>query len=119
MFEVFLRRLRYIRDIPLELTDDAVAAGELRQGVVVGVDVFALAAFGENVFLELRITDDGQAKLLRPGSLLPLEGSGGVYVFAGTWRDYLGSQQSYATQDTGEDSKTQDGLCGRPRAIGI
>jgi hypothetical protein len=94
MFEVKLERLEYIRDVPVELTLKAVECNCLRRGSVVGFSVSPVGGFVGKSMLEIKLTDDEQAKYLVPGTILPLEGEGTVFKFARGWLEYLLNRDS-------------------------
>ena len=88
MFEVVLDGLEYIRDVPVELTESAVSAGVLRKGCVVGLTVHTVSDPENSVLVEVKLREEGQEKLIKPGLRLPLEGRGGRFSFAECWRQY-------------------------------
>jgi len=73
MFEVVVSGLSYIRGVPVELTGDAIEAGMLRRGCVVGLTVHPPSDPGNKVLVEVRLTDEGQGKRLKPGQVIVLE----------------------------------------------
>ncbi|MFH0863403.1 MAG: hypothetical protein V1875_10320 [Candidatus Altiarchaeota archaeon] len=89
MFEVIVAALKYLRGIPVDMTEDAVLAGELRAGSVVGLLVSPLGDEANTVMVDVCISEDGQGELIKPGQTLPLEGQGGVYHINPEWRRYL------------------------------
>ncbi|MBD3387354.1 MAG: hypothetical protein GF416_00205 [Candidatus Altiarchaeales archaeon] len=91
MFEVVFEDLEYIRDVPVELTEKAVEAGLVGKGTILGVIVRSLEGQVDRLHLEVKLTHEGQEKLLKKGSRLPLEGQESVYFLADCWTDYLKS----------------------------
>ncbi|MDD5110961.1 MAG: hypothetical protein PHG85_00280 [Candidatus Altiarchaeota archaeon] len=81
---VLVKKIRYVKGIPEELTDKAVAAGELRRGSVVGLDV-SFVEFGKDCLIELYIHREGDELLVVPGASLIVEDSGSIYhILEGT-----------------------------------
>ncbi|MFH1055881.1 MAG: hypothetical protein V1744_07305 [Candidatus Altiarchaeota archaeon] len=92
MFEVVVDGLSYIRGIPVELTDSARAGGELRRGCVVGLLVHPVDDACGGVVVEVKLTEEGQERLISPGLRVPLEGEGLMLRFALGWSEYLNAQ---------------------------
>jgi hypothetical protein len=89
MFEVVIERIGYVRDVPVELTKAALAAGVLCKGSVVGLMVFSPSGSGERILLEARLDDVGQVGLVKVGLTVPLEEGSGILRFSEDWRRYL------------------------------
>ncbi len=87
MFEAVVEGIRYVKDVPVELTEEALDAGVLGKGSVVGLDVTVES--GETVLVEVRLTQAGQEQLVKKGVKIPLEGRGGRFTCAAGWREYL------------------------------
>lgn len=87
--EFIVERLEYVRDVPVELTESALLAGALGKGSVVGVVVYPVSDAGNKVLIEVKLTDDGQVELLKPGMKVPLVDCGGRYFFTQEWQQYL------------------------------
>ncbi len=89
MFELIFESLKYLRGLPVELTEAAVLAGEVKSGAVVGLLGSLVGDEGKKVLIEVVLSEDEQADLLKPGVVIPLDGEGGVYRISPEWRRYL------------------------------
>ena len=89
MFEVIVDALVYIQGVPVELTEAAVSEGGLRAGEVVGLMVAPLADQSAKVLVEVRLSEEGQQELIKPGLTIQLGGEGGVFRIGSDWRRYL------------------------------
>lgn len=89
MFEVVVEGLKYLQGIPVEMTDEAVLAGDLRVGCIVGLSVSPVGDESNKMLIEVRLSEDGQDELIKPGLTLPLDGQGSVYHIRPDWRRYL------------------------------
>ena len=79
----------FIRDIPIELTINAISEGALKKGMVVGLLIHPPEDSCNHTLLEVRISEDEQVGLLEVGMKVPLVGQGSIYHFADCWRHYL------------------------------
>jgi hypothetical protein len=89
MFEVIIECLSYIRDVPLDLTQQAVLSGELRKGSVVGLIVSVPDVPNHKIPLEVKLTHEGQVALVTVGLKVPLVEYGDNFRFADNWTNYL------------------------------
>jgi len=87
--EVYIKKIRYVNDMPEELTQKAIEAGELKKGSVIGLDV-KFKDYGVEGLIELRLTKDGQEKLVKEGSVIPVEDANSIYYLREDWIDFLG-----------------------------
>jgi hypothetical protein len=104
MFEAFVESLKYIRDVPMELTEKAVLAGEVRKGSVVGLQVYPVSDHSKTVLVEVKLLEEGQEELVKPGIKVPLVDCGGLYRFASEWQQYL-LRESPQAYDSGDSDK--------------
>jgi len=79
MFSVILEKLKYLRGIPMELTEKAVLNGELRRGTIAGITAYDPENREKRILLDIRLTDDEHTGLMIPGTELYLEGQGDVF----------------------------------------
>ncbi|MBD3261549.1 MAG: hypothetical protein GF334_07705 [Candidatus Altiarchaeales archaeon] len=89
MFDAILQQIIYIKDIPTELLDEAITAGELRVGNIIGLYVRPKLT-GDKTLIELKLQKKGQERLLQKGQTLPLKQCGQIYCLREEWRDFLG-----------------------------
>lgn len=90
MVEVKIKELKYIRDIPLEMLQEAVDAGELRKGKIIGILVRPVGIVSSEDFLiELKLTDDRQGDLIKIGAILPVDSCGSLCFLSPEWHVYL------------------------------
>lgn len=89
MFEIVVRGIKYIKGIPIELTEKALKEGLIRRGSDVGVEARERGRDGSRVMLEIRISEDGQAGLFKPGAVIPVDNKTGSYRINSSWQDYL------------------------------
>lgn len=111
MFIAVIEGIKYINDIPEELTEKAIEAGEIKKGSTVGVLIHPIDDPQNRVLIELRITRKGQEKMVIKGCAMPLEYVGGRYCITDDAIDYIISQRVNAKK---EDEKT---IRPFPRAI--
>ncbi len=95
MFEVVLDEIKYIKDVPQEMTDEAILQGCIRKGAVVGLTVHPTEDEDNKVLLDVRLTREGQEKLLTPGARIPLDGQGSTYLISEGWEQYLISETPF------------------------
>ena len=90
MVEVLIKELKYIQYVPDEMLKAALDSGELRKGKIVGLMVRPIGVVSEeDVLIELRLSEDGQAGLLKAGVIIPIESSGSICYFGTEWPAYL------------------------------
>jgi len=88
MMDVLINGIRYVQGIPTESTEKAVSAGEIRRGSIVGLDV-EFIGYGTQALIDLKLTKDGQEKLIRQGCRIPVEEANSLYFMTDGWTDYL------------------------------
>jgi hypothetical protein len=88
MMNVFIKKVRYVNEVPEELTEKAIEAGELKKGSVVGLDV-KFWEYGVEGLIELKLTKDGQEKLVKEGKITPVEDAGSIYYLREDWVNFL------------------------------
>lgn len=93
MAEVIIKKLEYIKGIPVEMLDDAIKAAELRKGKMIGLYVVSCEDEGNDAHLELLLEKDGQEKLIKPGQILPIEPNSSYYTMDEGWEEYAGKVQ--------------------------
>lgn len=79
MFKLIIEKIKYLKGIPIELTERAIMSGQLRKGAVVGLVGHCWERSDEPALMEVRLTSDIQAGLMHPGLSLDLHGQGDVY----------------------------------------
>ncbi len=79
MFELIIEKLKYIKGVPIELTDKAVLNGLLKKGAIVGIIGHCWERSEQSVLMEVRLTSNMHAGLINPGNALNLHGQGDVY----------------------------------------
>jgi hypothetical protein len=89
--EIVIKSLTYIRDVPIELTREAVSAGALKKGVVVGLLVKPVEDMSKEVLVEVKLKEDCQAALVQAGLKVNIVECNGIYYFDPDWQDYQGS----------------------------
>ncbi|MCX6695721.1 MAG: hypothetical protein NTU61_05450 [Candidatus Altiarchaeota archaeon] len=90
MVEVKIKELSYIQDIPVDMLQDAIDAGEVRKGRTVGLMVRPVGVVSDgDVLIELKLTEDGQEELVKVGAIIPVESSGNVCVLRPEWSMYI------------------------------
>lgn len=85
--EVLVKEIRYIKGIPEELTEKAMEAGEVRKGSTVGLDV-EFNGHADGVLIELKLTMDGQERLVRRGMFIPVEEGSSHFYLTEEWECY-------------------------------
>ncbi|GEM_PF-3364914 len=88
MTDVLIKELKYIKGIPVELLDEAVKAGEIRKGKVVGLIVSPVENLAENVLIELELRKNGEEKAIKNGRVIPVDSRGDGYVLLEGWDAY-------------------------------
>lgn len=91
MVDVMVDEVKYINDVPVELLSEAISAGEIRKGKVVGLLVKTLSETGEEVLIELKLEREGQESLIHKGAVIPIEQKGELYVLDEGWETYAAS----------------------------
>ncbi len=90
MIEVLIEKIEYIKNIPIELTERAVKAGAIRQGETVGLIVSTRDEKPEKFRIELKVGENGQENLIRPGRVIPVnELRSGRYAIDSRWEHYI------------------------------
>jgi len=124
---VLVKKIRYVKGIPEELTEKAVAAGELRRGSVVGLDV-SFVDFGKDCLIELLIRREGEERLVAAGASLLVDDVGSIYYLvdggdgvAGVSEGFVGERSLPERRNSIRDApipaaRIQAG--GRPESIG-
>ncbi|MFH1126268.1 MAG: hypothetical protein V1703_04015 [Candidatus Altiarchaeota archaeon] len=85
--EVLIKKIMYIVGVPAELTAKAVAAGEIKKGSIVGLNVEFIGQ-GIEGLIELRILRNGQESLVREGAVIPVEEGESMFFMQEHWSDY-------------------------------
>jgi hypothetical protein len=88
MFEVMVERLVYVKGLPAEMIMEALEAGELRKDSVVGLEVSSPGEGGK-VLVDVRLAEEGQTELFKPGLTIPLEEGSGTLSISACWQTYL------------------------------
>ena len=104
MFEVVVDEVKYIWDVPAELTEEAVSAGALKRGSVVGLLVHPPSEPENKVLVDVKLACEGQENMIKPGLRLPLDGEGGIFSFSRDWREYLPEESHVGEPEIGEVS---------------
>ncbi|MFH0861357.1 MAG: hypothetical protein V1921_09165 [Candidatus Altiarchaeota archaeon] len=116
MAEVVIRKLEYIRGVPVELLDDAIAAGELRRGKTVGLYVVSKDDRSNDAHLELLLAEEGQEKLIQDGQILSIDSNSDYYTMDDGWESYAGKVEDRAETSKQEDAGKQSKWTFRPTA---
>ena len=90
--DVLIKKIRYVHGIPTELTEQAVSAGEIRRGSIVGLDV-EFNGYDTKALIDLKVTKDGQEKLVREGCRIPVEEANSLYFMTDDWTSYLETER--------------------------
>lgn len=98
MVDVVIDEVKYITDIPIELLSQAISAGEIRKGKVIGLVVKPHSEPNEDVLIELKLETDGQENLIHRGTVIPIEQKGRVYVLDEGWETYTTNTQKTIQQ---------------------
>ena len=85
--EVLVKKIKYIRGIPEEMTGKAMAAGELKTGSIVDLEVF-FKNYNTEALIELHLTREGQEALVKEGLLIPVEDRAQKYYLLDNWTLY-------------------------------
>ncbi|HHQ45586.1 MAG TPA: hypothetical protein ENN13_05600 [Candidatus Altiarchaeales archaeon] len=88
MFEIIYLGLDYIRGVPQELTEKAVKSGMIRPGSILGIRAES-AQTGEQLGIEIRLTEPGQSRLIKEGMVVPLEEGSQPFRIHNSWPQYL------------------------------
>ncbi|MBU0762122.1 MAG: hypothetical protein KKD39_03790 [Candidatus Altiarchaeota archaeon] len=112
MFVAVIEEIKYIRDIPGELTEKAIAAGELRKGAVVGLFVHPVENEKNSVLIELKLTKEGQEKAVKKGFNVPLEPVGDRYVMTDDAIEYILRMQN--RQKNVETVENEENIASKP-----
>jgi len=86
--EVFIKKIRYVNEVPEELTQRAIEAGELKKGSIIGLDV-KFKEYDVEGLIELKLTKEGQEGLIKEGNTIPVEDSSSIYHLREDWVDFL------------------------------
>ncbi len=89
MFIAVIEDIIYISDIPRELTQNAIDAGEIRKGSVLGVMISPLENPENKTLIELKMAKNGQEKMVRRGARIPLEYAGSHYFISDDALEYM------------------------------
>jgi len=95
MTEVVIDEIKYIEGIPSAHTSEALEAGELVRGAIVGLVVRFVEDSDEQALIELRLKNSRQGELIKKGCTIPVRRLNcfcDYYVPAHDWEDYLISQ---------------------------
>ena len=79
MFQVIIEKLKYVKGVPIELTERAIMGGQLGKGQIVGIIGHCWERSDEPAFMEVRLTSNLHAGLIHPGQELNLHGQGDVF----------------------------------------
>lgn len=93
MSEIIIKKLEYIKGIPVEMLDDAIDAGELRKGKMIGLYVVSCEDEENDAHLEILLEKDGQEKLIKEGQILSIEPNSSYYTLDEGWEGYYGKVQ--------------------------
>ena len=90
MLEILIEKVEYIAGVPIELTKQAIEAGAIRKGEIVGLLVSTIDNPSKKFRIELRVREKGQEKLIKAGKRIPVtELIDGRYVLYNDWEYYL------------------------------
>jgi hypothetical protein len=86
---VVIHKIEYINDIPIEYTQQAIDAGEIKKGKKVGLLVSPVDDPDKQVRIEIPIQKDGQERLIRKGRVILIEDKHERLRLHDNWRDFV------------------------------
>jgi hypothetical protein len=89
MFIAVIDGIRYIKDVPEELTEKAIECGEIKVGSVLGLAVHPQDSPENQVLIEVKIKKTWQVNAIKKGIKIPLDACGNRYILSEDALEYI------------------------------